>query len=139
MGAGRAVEGAAGDVTHGFCLDAGALIAVDRGERRVISLLERAVAAGATLEVPATVVAQAWRDGRRQARLSRFLGARDVVTVDLDAPSARAVGVMCGLAGVPDVVDGHVALHARRRGLAVLTSDADDIARLDPTLVIIEV
>jgi predicted nucleic acid-binding protein len=46
---------------------------------------------------------------------------------------------MCGRAEVPDVVDGHVALHARRRGLAVLTSDPNDIARLDPTLVIIEV
>jgi predicted nucleic acid-binding protein len=105
----------------------------------VIGLLDRSIAAGASLEVPAPVVAQVWRDGRRQARLSRFLGARDVITVELDAPSARAVGVICGRAGVPDVVDGHVALHARRRGLAVLTSDADDIAMLDPTLVIIEV
>ncbi|RYC10487.1 PIN domain nuclease [Nocardioides zhouii] len=126
-------------MTTGFCLDAGALIAVDRGERRVISLLDRAVAAGASLEVPATVVAQVWRDGSHQARLARFLNAREVITVDLDAQSARAVGVMCGAAGIPDVVDGHVALHARRRGLAVLTSDAGDIARLDPTLVIIEV
>lgn len=105
----------------------------------MISLLDRAVAAGASLEVPATVVAQVWRDGSRQARLARFLSAREVVTVDLDAQSARAVGVICGTAGIPDVVDGHVALHARRRGLAVLTSDAADIARLDPTLVIIEV
>lgn len=126
-------------MTNGFCLDAGALIAVDRGEQRVISLLDRAVAAGVSLEVPATVVAQVGRDGGRQARLARFLGAREVITVELDAQSARAVGVMCGAAGIPDVVDGHVALHARRRGLAVLTSDAGDIARLDPTLVIIEV
>jgi hypothetical protein len=44
---------------------------------------------------------------------------------------------MCGRSGVSDVVDGHVALHARRRDLAVLTSDPDDIAALDPSLTII--
>ncbi len=89
--------------------------------------------------MPTPVVAQAWRDGARQARLARFLAASDVVVVDLDAHTARAIGVMCGLAGVSDVVAGHVALHARRRGLAVLTSDPDDIARLDETLTIVAV
>ena len=80
-----------------------------------------------------------WRGGSRQARLARLLGASDVVLVDLDAEMARAVGVLCGAVGVADVVDGHVALHARRRDLAVLTSDPDDIARLDPTLAIVTV
>ena len=59
--------------------------------------------------------------------------------VDLDAETARAVGVTCGLRGVADVVGGHVALHARRAGLAVLTSDPDDIAALDPSLTILTV
>lgn len=95
--------------------------------------------AGGVLEVTAGVVAQAWRDGSRQARVARLLGAEDVVLVDLDVDTARAVGVVCGRSGVADVVDGHVALHARRRGLAVLTSDPDDIAALDPTLSIVVV
>lgn len=126
-------------MTRGFCLDAGALIALDRGQPRVVHLLDRVIAAGGTVEIPAPVIAQVWRDGSRQARLARLLGASDVVLVDLDAEMARAVGVLCGAVGVADVVDGHVALHARRRDLAVLTSDPDDIARLDPTLAIVTV
>jgi predicted nucleic acid-binding protein len=125
-------------VTGGLCLDAGALIALDRGERRVVHLLERVHAAGGSLDIPAPVLAQVWRGGR-QARLARFLRADGVALVDLDAETARAVGVMCGLCGVADIVDGHVALHARRGGLAVLTSDPDDIAALDTSLRIITV
>ena len=125
-------------MSGGLCLDAGALIALDRGQRRVVHLLERVHAAGGSLEIPAPVIAQVWRGGR-QARLARFLRADGVVLVDLDAETARAVGVTCGLRGVADVVDGHVALHARRAGLAVLTSDPDDIAALDPSLTILTV
>jgi hypothetical protein len=126
-------------VTRGFCLDAGALIALDRGQSRVVHLLDRVIALGGAVEIPTPVIAQVWRDGSRQARLARLLGASDVVLVGLDAEMARAVGVLCGSVGVADVVDGHVALHARRRDLAVLTSDPDDIARLDPTLTIVAV
>ena len=126
-------------MTRGFCLDAGALIALDRGQPRVVHLLDRVIAGGGAVEIPTPVIAQVWRGGSRQARLARLLGASDVVLVCLDAEMARAVGVLCGAVGVGDVVDGHVALHARRRDLAVLTSDPDDIARLDPTLAIITV
>jgi predicted nucleic acid-binding protein len=126
-------------VTRGFCLDAGALIALDRGQARVVHLLDRLIAAGGAVEIPTPVIAQVWRDGSRQARLARLLGTSDVVLVGLDAEMARAVGVLCGSVGVADVVDGHVALHARRRDLTVLTSDPDDIARLDPTLTIVAV
>ena len=126
-------------MTRGFCLDAGALIALDRGQSRVVHLLDRVIAVGGAVEIPTPVIAQVWRDGSRQARLARLLGASDVVLVGLDAEMARAVGVLCGSVGVADVVDGHVALHARRRDLAVLTSDPDDIARLDPTSTIVAV
>jgi predicted nucleic acid-binding protein len=126
-------------VTRGFCLDAGALIALDRGQARVVHLLDRLIGAGGAVEIPTPVIAQVWRDGSRQARLARLLGTSDVVLVGLDAEMARAVGVLCGSVGVADVVDGHVALHARRRDLTVLTSDPDDIARLDPTLTIVAV
>ena len=126
-------------MTRGFCLDAGALIAIDRGQARVVHLLDRVIAVGGAVEIPTPVIAQVWREGSRQARLARLLGASDVVLVDLDAEMARAVGVLCGAVGAADVVDGHVALHARRRDLAVLTSDPGDIARLDPTLTIVAV
>jgi predicted nucleic acid-binding protein len=121
-----------------LCLDAGALIALERGDRRVVHLLERVHAAGGSLDVPAGVVAQVWR-GARRARVARFLRADRVTVVDLGAETAKAVGVMCGQSGVSDLVDGHVALHARRRGLAVVTSDPDDIVALDPTLTVIAI
>lgn len=125
-------------VAEGLCLDAGALIAVERGDRRVVHLLERVHAAGGSIDIPAGVVAQVWR-GARQVRVARLLNADGVGVADLDGETARAVGVMCGLVGSTDVIDGHVALHARRRALAVVTSDPDDIAALDPTLTILAV
>ena len=48
----------------GIVLDAGALIALDRGDKRMIALLQRALAQRRTFRVPAGVVGQAWRDGR---------------------------------------------------------------------------
>jgi hypothetical protein len=52
-------------VTRGFCLDAGALVALDRGQARVVHLLDRVIAAGGAVEIPAPVIAQVWRDGSR--------------------------------------------------------------------------
>ena len=46
LGAGGARQRAAGAVTRGFCLDAGALIALDRGQSRVAHLLDRVSAVG---------------------------------------------------------------------------------------------
>ena len=57
----------------GFMLDTGALIAIDRGTRRMLALLEAARDADLPISVTAPVVGQAWRDGRRQARLAAFL------------------------------------------------------------------
>ena len=57
-------------------LDAGALIAIDRGDRRMIALLDQVVAQGGRFHVPAGVLGQVFRDGRRQATLSRFIRAQ---------------------------------------------------------------
>jgi hypothetical protein len=59
---GRTRTGAAAAIT----LDTGALIALDRGDKRMIALLQRALAQGRVFRVPAGVVGQAWRDGRVQ-------------------------------------------------------------------------
>ena len=52
---------------------------------------------------------------------------------------ARAVGEMCAGSRHADVIDVHVALCARERGHAVVTSDPDDLARVDPALPLIRV
>lgn len=118
----------------GATLDTGALIAIERGDRRLQALLDEASAASADLAVPAGVIAQAWRGSSRQARLARFLALSSVTVVVLDEPVARAAGALCGRAGTADVIDACVVLCARARGHAVVTGDPQDLEALDPTL-----
>lgn len=110
-------------MTQGLCLDAGALIAIERSDRRLLRLLELTNERGLALDVPSGVLAQVWRGGRRQALLARFLRLPEIRFVDLDVTTARAVGELCALTGASDVVDTHVALHALRLDLSVVTSD----------------
>lgn len=123
----------------GLTLDAGALIAFERNDRQVVGLLAQALAHGLTITVPAGVVGQVWRDGRRQARLARLLGAPDVVVEPLDDERAREAGQLCGVRGTTDVIDASVVLTARRRGDRIASSDELDLVRLDPTARIIRV
>lgn len=118
----------------GLTIDAGGLIAFDRGDRAVVAIFARALAHGVRLSVPAGVVGQVWRDGRRQARLARLLASALVEVEPLDDARARAAGQLCGVKGTRDVIDASVVLCARARGHAVLTSDAADLHRLDPAL-----
>jgi predicted nucleic acid-binding protein len=118
----------------GYTLDAGALIAVERGDRAVVLRIAAALRRGLGVAVSAGALAQVWRDGRRQVRLGRLLAGSDVEVVPLDAFAARAAGQLCGVAGTADVVDASVALCARARGHVVITTDPDDLRRLDPDL-----
>jgi hypothetical protein len=118
----------------GLTFDAGALIAIDRGDRRMIALLQEAVRERLPLRVPAGVIGQAWRDGRRQAALARFFKTREVKVHALDERTARAAGELCGAAGTHDVIDATVVLTARPTDDVVLTSDPDDLVRLDPEI-----
>ena len=123
----------------GLTLDAGALIAFERNDRRLVGLLARAVERQLALAVPAGVVGQVWRDGRRQARLARLLGADEVAVVPLDDRAARAAGQLCGARGTTDVIDASVVLCAAARGHHIVTSDAGDLGKLDPARKLIEV
>jgi hypothetical protein len=118
----------------GLTLDAGALIAFDRNDRAIVAIVARAREHNLRLAVPAGAVGQVWRDGSRQARLARLLGS-DVVDIEaLDDIRARAAGQLCGVTGTRDVIDASVVLCARARGHGVLTSDPDDLRRLDASL-----
>ena len=57
-------------------LDAGAFVAVERGDREVVALVKRERLAGRPPVTSGGVVAQVWRGGRgRQAELARLLAA----------------------------------------------------------------
>ncbi len=123
----------------GATLDAGALIAFERGTRRVVALVSRTLERGDRLAVPAGVVAQVWRDAARQVRLVRLLSSGAVDIVPMDDHQARAVGQLCGATGVDDVIDVSVVLCARQRGHAIVTSDAKDLRRVDPHIELLNV
>ena len=66
-----------------FVLDAGALIAVDRGDLELLSTLFAGKEAGVELHTNAMAVAQAWRDLHgRQASLAHFLQGVQVHAVN---------------------------------------------------------
>jgi len=123
----------------GLTLDAGALIGFERNDRAVVAIIARAWERQLRLAVPAGALGQAWRDGRRQARLARLLGSDLVEVEPLDDLRARAAGQLCGVAGTSDVIDASIVLCARSRGHGVLTSDADDLRRLDPALLYVRI
>lgn len=118
-------------------LDAGAFIAFERNDVRVRSLVELALSAGGALHTPAAVVVQVWRHGGRQARLARLIGSGLVQVQALDTEEAQATGTVCGESGSADVVDASVVLLARRHRARVVTSDPDDLRRIDPTLEVV--
>lgn len=123
----------------GLTLDAGALVAFERNDRHVVSLLSQAVTHGLALAIPAGVLGQVWRDGRRQARLARLLASSEVDVDPLDEFRARQSGQLCGVRGTNDVIDASVVLCARIRGHRIVSTDVDDMRRLDPSAVIIRV
>ncbi len=75
----------------------------------------------------AGAVAQAWRDGARQANLARVLSGVDVAALDLVA--AKRIGPLLGTTATSDAVDGHLA-QLVEPGDQLLTSDPQDMRRL---------
>ncbi len=108
-------------------LDTGALIAFDKGDRTMRAILERANRNGVVVSTTTGAVAQAWRDGSRQARLALLL--KGTLEVELTRERCRAVGRLLGRSGRSDVVDASV-VDAAVDGDEILTSDPDDIADL---------
>jgi hypothetical protein len=116
----------------GVTFDAGGLIALDRNDRRVIVLLARARELASTVTVPATALAQAIRRPARQARLSRLIRQPTTQLSPLDGPDATAVGILLAASRTSDISDAHVVICARRAEQPIVTSDPDDLSRLDP-------
>ena len=123
----------------GITLDAGALIALDRGDKRLIALLNRALAQRLKIRVPSGAVGQAWRDGRVQVTLARFLRIDEVEIIPLDEQLARACGELCGATDTADIIDASVVILARERRDRIVTSDPHDLRHLDPACPIIPI
>lgn len=122
-----------------FVLDSGALIALERNTDRMRVVAHRLSQGIGRAYVPASVVAQVWRNSPRQHAARRLLKSRVVDIRDLTAARAIDIGALLARTGGCDVVDAHVALLARVTGATVLTSDPDDIRALDATVPIVTV
>jgi hypothetical protein len=118
----------------GLVLDAGALIRFEREDRAAVGRITRVHERGERVVVPAGVVAKAWRDGRRLTRIARLLHPSRAEVVPLDDMAAREVGRLLTRSRTRDVVDASVVWCARQRNATVLTSDPDDLRRLDPKI-----
>jgi hypothetical protein len=108
-------------------LDAGALVAVDKRDRAVGAMLRVLQRDGIPVLTSAAVVAQVWRDGRRQANLARVLPGVDIMA--LDDISSKRVGELLRENRSDDLVDAHVSFLVRSED-QVLTSDEPDIKAL---------
>jgi predicted nucleic acid-binding protein len=118
----------------GLTLDAGALIAMEKGNARVAGLIHRSISEGLTVSVPTVVIAQVWRGGPRQALLAGFLARAKLDIVGYGLEDAKAVGRRIAECGHTDVVDVFTVLHANAHGHAVVTSDPEDIGRIGPLI-----
>lgn len=119
---------------RGITLDAGALIGLERQDRRVLVLLERARQTGGRVTIPATVLAQVVRRPERQVSLLRLAHQVTTDLVALGRADAVSVGRLLAASSTTDVVDAHVVVCARRTRQVVVTSDPSDLHHLDPTL-----
>ena len=109
-------------------LDAGLLVAIDRGERAAQSFLSASLESGAVLHTTAPVVAQVWRDGSQQARLAKFLDTIEVHNFTL--ADAHVVGGLLRRSHTSDVVDAHLVALALRLADDIISSDTPDLMAL---------
>jgi hypothetical protein len=124
---------------NGITFDAGGLIALDRNDRRVLTLIARATERGMRITIPATALAQAIRNPARQTRLSRLIRQAGTDLIPLDGPDATAVGRLLARTATADIVDAHVVICAQRARQAVVTSDAGDLRAIAPDLQLVVV
>jgi predicted nucleic acid-binding protein len=124
---------------NGIAFDAGGLIALERNDRRVFSILAAALEEGARIIVPATALAQVIRNPARQVRLWRMVQHDETEVVPLDGSHAQAVGALLAQTGTSDIADAHVVICAQQSGLAVITSDPLDLRRLDSSIRLVTV
>lgn len=114
---------------RGLILDAGALRSAEtKPNGDVWNYCRKEVESGRRPLLPATVLAQIWRGGSRQAVLARLVKSCEIV--DFDEDVAKRVGTLLGVSGSSDVVDAMVVLLAVKTRFTVVTSDPGDISEI---------
>lgn len=112
----------------GLTLDAGALIAYERGQERIRKILAVTYERGFVPTIPAIALAEIWRGDPQDARIARLLKACSIEVVD--EKLARAAGSLRRAIPGASAIDACVAVGVRRRGDAIATSDPNDMRAL---------
>jgi hypothetical protein len=79
-------------------LDAGALVAVERGDRDILALIKQERLAGRAPVTHGGIVGQVWRGGNhRQVPIARLLAGTRIIPIDDDL--GRSAGTLLAKAG----------------------------------------
>lgn len=112
---------------QGLTLDTGALIALERRDRRTLALVDDVKGRGFKVTVSTIVVSEWWRG--QSGRMERLL--RTLAIEPLSLRLAQIVGDALSLyQDAPGLADTIVMASAAQRGDVVLTSDFDDLQML---------
>ncbi len=112
----------------GLTLDAGALIAYERGQERIREILEVSYERGFVPTIPVIALAEVWRGDAKDARVGRLLKASSIEIID--ERIARAAGSLRRATRGASAIDACIAVGVRRRGDAIATSDPGDMRAL---------
>lgn len=111
----------------GLTLDTGALIGLERKDVRTLALVRSATRRNLLITVPAPVVVEWWRGQR--GPVAKLID--DFVVEPLTYDLARIAGEALGrCAKGPSSTDAVVMASAAQRGDVVVTSDLEDLTRL---------
>jgi predicted nucleic acid-binding protein len=109
--------------------DAGALIAAERNDSRLATLIHAALKTRTPILIPTVVIAETWRGSKTHPRIASALKVA-TAEPELSSALAREVGALIAAAGSIGIVDATVtALAAAHLPATVVTSDANDIAQ----------
>jgi hypothetical protein len=110
-------------------LDAGVFIALENPAQRgvVLALVERMRYEGIDPVTNEAALAQVWRNPATQVPVSMLVKASTVYPLG----DAKLIGMLCAASATSDVVDASLAVLAIRLDATILTTDPDDIARLN--------
>ncbi len=112
-------------------LDAGPLIALDRGDRQAAARLRSLITLNRPVHTSHAVAAQVWRNPARQVLLRAALANATVHSLT----ESEQIGRLLAATGTSDVTDAHVAVLAHRFDIPVWTSDPEDLTLLGAVVV----
>ena len=113
----------------GITLDTGAIIALEKGKRRILSVVSVAIEHDIPVFIPATALAEFWRE---PSKAMRSLLA-DCTVLPMTSREAEALGTVLGRLGRragPPFVDASVALFAALYAPVLYTADPEDMGEI---------